>query len=138
MNVYRRDRTYRWNYEHGPSFRGPFPRVPETSSKDFLGYRVASRIGVAAGILLNSRWIECYSRLGFDILTYKTVRSAYRPCYPLPNWVYVEPPRGRNGVAFRVTPRRPGAAREVTSAVCFGMPSMSPDVWRRDVRRARR
>ena len=137
MNVYRRDRTYRWNYEHGPSFRGRFPRVPATPPKEFLGFPVRSRIGIAAGILLNSRWIECYSRLGFDVLTYKTVRSAHRPCYPLPNWVYVDPPRAGGGGPFHVSARRPRDARAVTSAVCFGMPSMSPEVWRRDVRRAR-
>jgi dihydroorotate dehydrogenase len=104
---------------------------------------VRSKIGIAAGILLNSRWIECYSRLGFDLLTYKTVRSAFRPCYPLPNWVYVSLPRRvatiEDGDPKLVTaPRRPARTRDVTSAVCFGMPCMAPEVWRADVRAARK
>jgi len=143
METYRRDRSYAWNYRHGPSFRGPFPRLPRAEAKDFFGHRVASRIGVAAGLLLNSRWIECYSRLGFDVLTYKTVRSAHRPCYPLPNWVWVETADGRpldvsRDQVLRVLRRRPRRVVDVTSAVCFGMPSQEPRVWRRDVARARR
>ena len=143
MNIetYRRDRSYRWNYEHGPSFRGPFPRNIAGSPKEFLGAKVSSRLGVAAGILLNSRWVECYSRLGFDILTYKTVRSAARPCYPLPNWVFVESDgalEAGSDEILRKAGRRARDPADVTSAVCFGMPSQSPEIWRKDVRRARK
>ncbi len=142
-NTYRRDRSYLWNYRHGPSYPGPFPRLERAALKDFLGFRVRSRLGIAAGILLNSRWIECYSRLGYDILTYKTVRSAARPCYPLPNWVYVEaPPQGVLGAdprtPLRVVRRAPRDPARATSSVCFGMPSMAPEDWRRDVSRAKR
>lgn len=143
MNTYRRDRSYLWNYRHGPSYPGPFPRLPQTPLKDFLGFRVRSRLGIAAGILLNSRWIECYSRLGYDILTYKTVRSAARPCYPLPNWVYVAPPaegvlRADPRAPLRVVHRAPRDPAMATSSVCFGMPSLAPADWRRDVRKAKR
>ncbi len=142
MNTYRRDRSYLWNYRHGPSYSGTFPRLPRTPLKDFLGYEVRSRLGIAAGILLNSRWVECYGRLGFDILTYKTVRSAARPCYRLPNWVYVEEPPGGVAAAdpakpLRVVRRPPRDPTRVTSSVCFGMPSVAPEDWRRDVRKAK-
>ncbi|MBI4606797.1 MAG: hypothetical protein HY721_32940 [Planctomycetes bacterium] len=157
-NAYRVDRTYLWNYEHGPSLEGPLPAVPGAPGmcgmrgvraaplKDLMGLRVASRFGISAGILLNSRWIEAFARLGFDLLTYKTVRSARRSCYPLPNWVYLEPAgpgrgargRGRGPPVFRRRARMPRDVRHVTSAVCFGMPCMEPAVWRADVRRARR
>ena len=139
METYRRDRSYRWNYERGPGFRGPFPKIPATPQKDFFGSRVRYRLGVAAGILLNSKWIECYSRLGFDVLTYKTVRSRERPCYPLPNWVFVDSKKDLEAGSdeiLRITRRRPRDPAEVTSAVCFGMPSQPPEVWRRDVSRA--
>ncbi len=140
MPTYRIDRSYEWNYRAGPQYRGPFPRVPETGLKDFLGIPVRSRIGISAGILLNSRWIRVYARLGFDILTYKTVRSSARACYALPNWTYLSD--GGPGIAAEdrvLRPRRgrPGDWSRVTSAVSFGMPSMSPAVWTRDVRRAR-
>ena len=138
--TYRRDRSYRWNYRHGPSFKGPFPRITDAAQKEFFGSKVNSRLGVAAGILLNSRWVECYSRLGFDILTYKTVRSSERPCYPLPNWVFVESVNDLESGSdeiLRKARRRARDPAEVTSAVCFGMPSQPPEVWRKDVRRAR-
>lgn len=109
--------------------------------KDFLGFQVSSRLGIAAGLLLNSSWIECYARLGFDILTYKTVRSAYRPCYPLPNWVFVDARGGldvNRDQILRVARRRPRDVEDVTSAVCFGMPSQDPSVWRKDVARAKK
>lgn len=140
VNTYRIDRSYAWNYENGPSWRGRFPPLAAGPMKEIFGLPVRSRIGVSAGILLNSRWIECYGRLGFDILTYKTVRSAFRPSYPLPNWVYVDASTGAGEAraVLRVAARRPRRARDVTSAVTFGMPSMAPEVWRRDVRKARR
>ena len=143
MSTYRRDRSYRYNYEHGPRFRGPFPTVPRVPEKDFFGFRVPSRVGIAAGLLLNSAWVECYAKLGFDILTYKTVRTVARRSHPMPNWLLVDAPGGldvREDQVLRVRKDRPRASdpSSWTSAVCFGMPSMSPDVWRRDVARARK
>lgn len=140
MGTYRTDRSYRWNYERGPAFPGPWPEVPATPEKRFCGLPVRSRLGISAGLLLNSRWIECYARLGFDLLAYKTVRTRYRPCYPLPNWVFLDAPGPVDAQAdeplFR-TRRRSADSRRWTSAVCFGMPSMAPEVWREDVGRAR-
>lgn len=76
-------RTREENCATGPRFCSPPPTVPETPLKPFLGRSVRSRIGIAAGLLLNSRRVLPYAERGFDLLTYKTVRSAARPCYPL-------------------------------------------------------
>ncbi len=129
-------KTYRENYDAGPQFAGPPPVIPETPMKEFLGLPVHSRIGIAAGLLLNSKWIHGYARHGFDILTYKTVRSAYRPCYDLPNWVFVEDD-GKNDGPVYVTEQFPEDPTRISSAVCFGMPSMAPEVWKADVRVAK-
>ena len=83
-------RSWEENCLHGPRLDASPPLVPATPMKQFLGLPVRSRLGIAAGLLLNSRWIGPYARLGFDLLTYKTVRSAARPCHPLPNWVFVD------------------------------------------------
>lgn len=141
--VYRIDRTYRWNYEHGPQLEPSAPpSVPETPLKSFFDRRVRSRLGISAGLLLNSRWIAAYAQLGYDLLTYKTVRSAARPCYPLPNWVFVDAPEplapGEDGPPLTRIPRPSRADARPTTAVCFGMPSMSPGIWRADIREARR
>lgn len=141
MDTYRVDRTYDWNYEHGPRLDFPTPVVPETPLKEFFGYPVGSRLGVAAGLLLNSRWIAAYAELGFDILTYKTVRIKHRPCQPPPNWIYLdhEGPLDPSAIDAVLTRRstRPVDAASVTSSVSFGMPSRDPRIWMADVSRAR-
>ncbi|MFO0948848.1 MAG: hypothetical protein U1D30_23490 [Planctomycetota bacterium] len=140
LPTYRVDETYERNYAAGPAFSGPFPSVPATPSKLFLGLPVRSRLGVSAGLLLNAKWVECYARLGFDLLTYKTVRSSHRPCYPLPNWVRVDLSRGLpNDPDEPVYTIDPPVVRgdDVSWSVCFGMPSMAPEVWRQDIRDAK-
>lgn len=129
--------TYQENYDAGPQFSdGPGSCPSSEATKEFLGLPVRSRIGIAAGLLLNSKWILGYAERGFDILTYKTVRSSHRPCYPPPNWVFVEDDRQIEG-PVRVTDKLPNDPAQISSAVCFGMPSMAPEVWREDVARAR-
>lgn len=106
--------------------------MPPGSGGKLFDYRLSGAVGVAAGPLLNSRWVEAYARLGYDILTYATVRSAFRPALSLPN---VRPVRSQELSAV-VTRRAPGPGGP-TLAVSLGEPSMEPDVWRKDVRRAR-
>jgi dihydroorotate dehydrogenase (NAD+) catalytic subunit len=89
-------------------------------------------LGVAAGPLLNSKWVEAYARLGYDVLTYATVRSSFRPAWSLPNMRYVE-----NQEQAALVMRRAPAASAATVAVSLGGPSTEPDVWRKDVRRAK-
>src|SRR5207244_452371 len=70
-------RTYEWNYEHAPDpVVVEVPAVP--GPWDYCGLPVASPLGIAAGPLLNGRWLLYYASLGFDVLTYKTARSAGR------------------------------------------------------------
>ena len=135
IRTYDIDRSWRENLDSGPALGDLHPRVPPTSAADLLGFRLASRFGIAAGLLLDSRWILAYSRLGYDILTYKTVRTAEHPSHPPPNWVFVEEARPDGSVRRLRQP--PGDPARISSAVCFGMPSMPPDYWRRDVALAR-
>lgn len=128
--------TYQYNYDRGPVFWTEPKPLPPGPMQEFLGLKVRSRIGIAAGLLLNSKWILGYAQRGFDILTYKTVRSSYRPCYPIPNWVFVDDPTGDDGPVYVIEKPR-GDPRQLSSAVCFGMPSMAPEVWRADIGRAK-
>src|SRR5271156_2327666 len=91
--VYRIDRSFEWNVAHGPSFDGPWPAPrPEPPMTEFFGLPVQSRFGIAASLVLDARWLALYSRLGFDLLTYKTVRRAARIAHPWPNWRFLEAP----------------------------------------------
>ncbi len=135
MNLPRYEPThsYRWNYHHPPQ---PVELdVPAFAGEwRFAGLCVDSPLGIPAGPLLNGKWCLYYASLGFDVLTYKTVRSTARECYPLPNLLPVN--------CGPLT----GHERQVTSsstmsgswAVSFGMPSAEPDVWRRDIETTRR
>lgn len=138
--VYRFDRTFEQNAAEGPAFSGPFASVPATPMKDFLGHRVASRIGIAASLLVNERWFELYSRLGFDLLTYKTIRSRQRLAHPLPNWVYLDEVALSASDAttpLQVIDTIPPVPLAAMAAGSIGMPSSSPDFWRRDIRACR-
>lgn len=124
--------TYRWNYDNAPEpVDVDVPAMPGRWT--FCGRAVPSPLGIPAGPLLNGRWILYYASLGFDVLTYKTVRSSPRECYELPNLVPVETGQ-LTGSEERLAE---SAVMNGSWAVSFGMPSADPDVWRRDIEETR-
>ena len=125
---YDRLQSYRWNYDHPPAV---VDVALDAMAGDwtFCGRPVGSPLGMPAGPLLNGRWILYYAALGFDVLTYKTVRSSSRVCYELPNLQPVETDSLR-GDETQVSGCEP---MQGSWAVSFGMPSQDPDDWRRDV-----
>ncbi len=132
--VYDPEKSYAENAEFGPFFSQPFPtRPPPKKWEDFLGFSVSSRIGVPAGPLLNSRWIEFAAKLGFDILIYKTIRSAAFPGHPPPNILYVK--RIQNDLAYKLE-KPPDTIESLTITNSFGMPSKSPEFLMEDIERA--
>jgi dihydroorotate dehydrogenase len=105
--------------------------MPEGPGGHLFDYPINSPLGIAAGPLLNSKWIEAYAKLGYDILTYATVRSVERQAWSLPNIRHVE---NREQTAITI---KGGVNGNMTIAVSTGIPSMDPDVWRKDIRRAK-
>lgn len=136
LTAYDISQSYDWNYANAPK-HAPELDVPSLpGSWEFCGFTVDSPLGMPAGPLLNSDWIGYYARLGFSVLTYKTVRSVYRACYDPPNLLPVEAGQlpGPAGVATESSGKRPVESW----AISFGMPSKEPAVWRDDIGRARR
>ncbi|MEE8449569.1 MAG: hypothetical protein V3S39_08040 [Thermodesulfobacteriota bacterium] len=135
--TYDLQRSYRWNYDNGPVYQGPLPKPTDQAKEQFLGRTVNSTFGIAAGPLLNSRWVSLYASLGFDILTYKTVRTRKWPCYAGPNIVVLDTVDQLSGneVKEKVLARTdlPADPREISLAISFGMPSAAPEVWQKDV-----
>ena len=130
---YDRRRSYAWNYDHPPDpLELEIPPVPGTWR--FCGLAVDAPLGIPAGPLLNGRWCLYYASLGFDVLTYKTVRSRPRACYPLPNLQPVH--CGQLYGGERDLPACESMGE--TWAVAYGMPSQSPEVWQADVEWTRR
>ncbi len=126
--------SYQWNYDHAPEpIEIDVPAVP--GSWRYCGRDVGSPLGVPAGPLLNGRWCLYYASLGFDVVTYKTVRSVQRDCYPLPNLQPVACPDRLSGDE---TSLPVAGSMHGTWAVSFGMPSKAPETWRTDVEETRR
>ena len=124
-------KSYVWNFEHAPN-PVDVEVEPLPGNWSFCGHKVNSPLGVSAGPLLNGKWCLYYASLGFDIITYKTVRTGVRDCYEMPNL-------------------QPVDAREILErdylqtvdemhkdwAVSFGMPSKHPTFWQQDVKQTR-
>lgn len=90
-------------------------------------------MGIAAGPLPNSKWIETYARLGYGLLTYATVSTRARPAFAQPNLVHC---RVGDPAVAEPAPR-PLDPTNVTWAVSLGLPSGDPEEWRGDVMRAK-
>ena len=132
------DRSFEENASLGPAFSGPFPPVPVTPTKEFFGLPVASRIGIAASLVLNRHWAETFGRLGFDLLTYKTVRSRRTLAHPVPNWLYPDPQSvASGGGVFRLAADLPTDPVAATAMGSIGMPSVAPEIWQTDIRATR-
>lgn len=129
---YDRQQSYDWNYDHPPEpLWQAVPPLP--GDWQLCGLPVDSPLGVPAGPLLNGAWCLYYASLGFDVVTYKTVRSAAHPCYPWPNLAPVE-----SDLLLSAGRQLKAAEGERDSwAVSYGMPSREPAQWRADVERTR-
>ena len=130
--AYRLNRSFAWNAAHPPKLP-PRPRKLPPAPVRLFDRVVESPVGIAAGPLPTAKWVEAYGRLGYGLLTYKTVRTVERAAYPAPNVLFC---RLGDPATVEPTPRRldPAAA---TWAVSFGLPSAAPEAWRADVARAR-
>lgn len=132
------NKSYDFNYDFGPFFDHPFPpRRTKLKKCRFLGIDVNSLFGVPAGPLLNSRWVKTYADLGYDILTYKTVRTVNKACQRPPNIIFIDPHRDYNYDIKKpaYSSKRllvPYAQMSITNS--FGVPSKEPDVWMEDVK----
>ncbi len=150
-------RSYEDNYEQGPF--GAFAEAlkdgngadaagttsegaSEGALATFLGQPVNLPFGIPAGPLLNSRFTTAAFHMGFDLATYKTVRSRAWGCNPFPNVLAVHPKSADGSLT-------PGSAeldegvladtnyeQPISISNSFGVPSQSPDVWQPDMRAA--
>ncbi|WP_392565207.1 tRNA-dihydrouridine synthase [Utexia brackfieldae] len=130
--------SYEDNYQRGPF--GAFAadsklEMPVLKSAAFFGHTVNSRLGIPAGPLLNSRYIDAAFRYGFDLCVYKTVRSQEHKSHPLPNVLAIHP-RGKlsAGIDTVLADTHYDAPLSITNS--FGVPSFKPDIWQPDMQQA--
>lgn len=142
--VYDPDKSWEENARLGPQFSGPWPErvwLDEEEWLNFLGYPVASPIGVAAGPLLNAQWIDYASKVGFDILTYKTIRSRAHPAHPAPNVIYVDVPDALDPHSLppflQQSAESPSSLNQLAITNSFGNPSKSQEFLSQDIAKAK-
>jgi len=130
-------KSYDENYEQGPFFNTELPTLDASPKARFMDFAVGAPIGVPAGPLLNSNWVDLYAKLGFDLPVYKTVRSGQRDCHPAPNCIYLERPGNltdnRFGERLLATEAAPQNPENISITNSFGMPSKAPDTWMADM-----
>ena len=134
--IYDIHKTYLENIRQGPIFHGTIPKriwKEEGEWTRFLGYSIASKIGVPAGPLLDSRWCQLAAALGFDIITYKTIRSTPFQGHPLPNILMVR--KCSEGCAEEIAEE---AVDSMSITNSFGMPSMPKEYLLEDIAKARK
>ncbi len=134
--------SYLDNAERGPFFHESPPArtfAPRSQWTTLCGQSVASPIGIPAGPLLNERWTTFAATFGYDIVTYKTIRSSAYAGHPVPNVIYVEwdePPH--TGSEVYQSQNIPASMEELGITNSFGMPSRSPEYLKKDILNAKR
>jgi dihydroorotate dehydrogenase (NAD+) catalytic subunit len=127
----------------------PFGAQDRSSDDVFLkrrptligGFRVGYPFGVPASALTGtSQWVNFYAKRGFDILTYKTVRTREWQVHQYPNWVFIPNPPvfthsdvEKECHLFWDPDYFPEDPTQVTMANSFGIPSQIPEVWQEEV-----
>ena len=103
---------------------------------DFFGNKVYAPFGIAAGPLLNGNFVQGALDKGFDIATYKTVRTRKYPCHPWPNVLSVDIPGDLTlemASGQLVADTNYHEPLSITNS--FGVPSYDPDFWQKDLAR---
>jgi len=95
-----------------------------------FGRKIRHPVGIASGPAPNYKWLAFFSKLGYGILTYKTMRDREWPGHGKPNLLHV---RGNFRTGFTTADTVTGS---ITNSL--GMPTPKPSVWKRDARRIAR
>lgn len=133
------NKSYEENFANGPY--GAFADGEVLANEgepqyDFFGYKVYSPFGIPAGPLINGKFVQGALDKGFDIATYKTVRSSSFPCHPWPNILSVNIEgdltleKAEAGLIGDTNYHEP---LSITNS--FGVPSQAPDFWQEDLKK---
>ena len=135
------NKSYAENLANGPQIEEyPPERDVEKIAHlrtSLFGHELNTGLGIAAGPLLDGAYVTALAKCGFDVLTYKTVRTSKRECHPAPNCVYVNTngPIAVEEIGSELIqqPSAPENMNDITITNSFGMPSYDPEVWQADI-----
>lgn len=131
------EKSYEENFEKGPYGAFSDEEILEQSGEpefDFLGNKIYSPFGIPAGPLLNGKYVKAALDKGFDIATYKTVRTKKYPCHPWPNVLSVDIPGDLTLEMAKenlIADQNYHEPLSITNS--FGVPSFDPDFWQKDL-----
>lgn len=132
--------SYRKNYDQGPGVSFTMPEKIKLKPMKLWDFTINSPLGVAAGPLLNAKYIALYAKLGFDLPVYKTVRTVERLAHHLPNCLMVDSSRQltQKDIGEEIYPfdAEPSHVSDIAITNSFGIPSKSIEVWQADIEKA--
>ena len=121
-------------------------RAPKKDWREFLGYKIASPIGISACAATTSKGVWLAARLGCDVLTYKTIRCYEWPAHPQPNIAYVDrilplthDDIGKTIIAssFAKATADRSEDKHIAIANSFGNQSSDPEWTKNDIQKAK-
>jgi dihydroorotate dehydrogenase (NAD+) catalytic subunit len=136
-SFYDPEKSYEENFEKGPFGAFADGKVFENAGRpeyDFFGRPVFSPFGIPAGPLINGKFCRAALNKGFDIVTYKTVRSGKYPSHRWPNVlsVKVDGDLTLEKAAGKLTAGR-DYSEPLSITNSFGVPSFEPEFWQKDI-----
>ena len=134
------NKSYEENFEQGPfgAFAdGEVVEQGESSLKFyFMGFKVNSPFGIPAGPLINGKFAQASLDKGFDIVTYKTVRTEKYSCHPWPNVLAVKVPESLTlGKDEEKLVANNDYKEPLSITNSFGVPSRTPEFWQEDIKK---
>ncbi|MBI2621108.1 MAG: dihydroorotate oxidase [Candidatus Levybacteria bacterium] len=134
------NKSYYENYEKGPF--GEFVNKRKYKEKGkpdhyLFGIPIYTPFGIPAGPLLNSKFVNAALDKGFDITSYKTVRTRPHTCNEWPNVLAV---KVRGNLTLKQADKGLIGINKYTPPIAitnsFGVPSYDPDIWQKDMAKA--
>lgn len=139
-SAYYVDKSWEYNYDKGPNFKGPYPPLPKEKKWQLLGYKLISPLGVAAGPLPNAKWMVPYLKLGYGSIVQKTVRSSAHKSHPAPNITFV-----KKGEKLKLDSKPLIVETKINDTIenlsitnSFGNPCKDPKVWAKEAAKTRK
>lgn len=137
--IYDMSKTFEDNVNNGPDFSGEIPKrilPPKELWHTFLDYKIASRIGVPSCGVAKNEHAVLLAKLGFDVITYKTIRAHERVAHPVPNLCRIDCTRTLTyadvGTQIKACADS-GTMHDLAAACSLGNPSFDPEKTQQDI-----
>lgn len=133
-------KNYEDNFNEGPFGAFADGKVYEQEGEpeyEVFGHKVFLPFGIPPGPLLNGKYVAAALDKGFDVVTYKTIRTREYPSAAWPNVLAVHP---EGDLTLEMADKGLIGDTNYTAPISitnsFGVPSFNPDFWQEDMAKA--